>query len=77
MMLFFSPSDLFSQEEKQEEKQKQKQITEEIVVEAERPMDVPLSTTSIISNNRIEALQPRNLSDVMSSREGLFLLPFH
>jgi iron complex outermembrane receptor protein len=67
------PSDLIAQEKEQEEKEKQKQITEEIVVEAERPKDVPLSTTSIISKDKIEALQPRNLADVLSFSSGTFV----
>ncbi len=62
-----------AQEKQQEESKKQKQITEEIVVEAERPKDVPLSTTSIILKDKIEALQPRNLSDVLSYSSGTFV----
>jgi iron complex outermembrane receptor protein len=73
LISLFSPPDLIAQEKEQEEKEKQKQITEEIVVEAKRPKDVPLSTTSIISKDKIEALQPRNLSDVLSYSSGTFV----
>jgi iron complex outermembrane receptor protein len=64
---------LIAQEKEQEENKKQKQITEEIVVEAERPKDAPLSTTSIIFKDKIEALQPRNLADVLSYSSGTFV----
>jgi iron complex outermembrane receptor protein len=73
LISLFSPPDLIAQEKEQEEKEKQKQITEEIVVEAKRPKDVPLSTTSIISKDKIEALQPRNLADVLSYSSGTFV----
>ena len=73
MILLFLSSDLIAQEKEQEKKKKQKQITEEIVVEAERPKDVPLSTTSIILKDKIEALQPRNLADVLSFSSGTFV----
>ena len=73
LVLLFSPPDNIAQENEQEEKEKQKQITEEIVVEAERPQDVPLSTTSIILKEKMEALLPRNLSDVLSYSSGTFV----
>lgn len=73
MMLLFSPYDLAFQEKKQTKKQEQKPITEEIVVEAERPKDVPLSTTSLIKKEKIEALQPRDFSDVLSYSSGTFV----
>ena len=73
LMLFPPPSGLIAQEKEQEEKEKQKQITEEIVVEAKRPKDVPLSTTSIILKDKIEALQPRDISDVLSYSSGTFV----
>jgi len=69
----FSLPDLVAQKKKQEEKEKQKQIIEEIVVEAKRPKDVPLSTTSIILKDKIEALEPRNLADVLSFSSGTFV----
>ncbi|UCE40649.1 MAG: TonB-dependent receptor [Candidatus Aminicenantes bacterium] len=71
----FSPHDLIAQEKEKEkeETRKQKQITEEIVVEADRPQDVPLSTTSLILKDKIEALQPRNLADVLSYSSGTFV----
>ena len=72
-MLLFFPSGLIAQEKEQEEKEKQKNITEEIVVEAKRTKDVPLSTTSIILKDKIEALQPRDLSDVLSYSSGTFV----
>jgi outer membrane cobalamin receptor len=71
--LLFSSHNLKAQEKEQEESKKQKQITEEIVVEAERPKDVPLSTTSMILKDKIEALQPRNLADVLSFSSGTFV----
>ena len=73
LISLFSPPDLIAQEKEQQEKEKQKQITEEIVVEAERPKDVPLSTTSIILKDKIEALQPRSLADVLSYSSGTFV----
>jgi outer membrane receptor protein involved in Fe transport len=73
MSSIFSPHDLIAQEKKQEESKKQKKITEEIVVEAERPQDVPLSTTSMILKDKIEALHPRNLADVLSYSSGTFV----
>ena len=73
VLSLLSPLDLFAQEKEQEKNKKQKQITEEIVVEAERPKDVPLSTTSIILKDKIEALQPRNLADVLSYSSGTFV----
>jgi len=73
MMLLFSPYDLAFQEKKQAKKQEEKPITEEIVVEAERPKDVPLSTTSLIKKEKIEALQSRDLSDVLSYSSGTFV----
>jgi len=73
MATLLSPPDFFAQEKEQEEGKKQKQITEEIVVEAERPKDVPLSTTTIILKEKMEALLPRNLSDVLSYSSGTFV----
>jgi iron complex outermembrane receptor protein len=64
---------LNAQEKEQEERKKQKQLTEEIVVEAERPQDVPLSTTSLIKLEKIQALKPRDLSDVLSFTSGTFV----
>jgi iron complex outermembrane receptor protein len=73
MISLLSPPDLIAQEKEQEKSKKQKQITEEIVVEAKRPKDVPLSTTSIILKDKIEALQPRDLSDILSYSSGTFV----
>jgi outer membrane cobalamin receptor len=73
LSLLFSSHNLIAQEKDQEESKKQKQITEEIVVEAERPKDVPLSTTSMILKDKIDALQPRNLADVLSYSSGTFV----
>jgi iron complex outermembrane receptor protein len=64
---------LLAQEKEQKETPKQKKITEEIVVEAESPKDVPLSTTSMILKNKIDALQPRDLADVLSFSSGTFV----
>jgi outer membrane receptor protein involved in Fe transport len=66
----FLPCNLIAQEKTQKKREKQKQITEEIVVEAERPQDVPLSTTSMILKDKIQAMQPRNLADVLSYSSG-------
>ena len=73
MISLLSPPALIAQEKEQEKNKKQKQITEEIVVEAKRPKDVPLSTTSIILKDKIEALQPRDISDVLSYSSGTFV----
>lgn len=70
---FVSLPNLLAQENARQEREKQKQITEEIVVEAERPKDVPLSTTSMILRDKIETLQPRNLADVLSYSSGTFV----
>jgi len=71
LLILYSP--LSGQEKKQKKKEEQKTITEEIIVEAERPKDVPLSTTSLIKKEKIEALQPKDLSDVLSYSSGTFV----
>lgn len=68
LFLFFSFP--FAQEENQEKEKKQKIITEEIVVEAELPKDAPLSTTSSIKREKIEALSSRDLSEILSYTSG-------
>ncbi len=59
-----------SSQEKQEKKKKQEKITEEIVVEAKVPKEQPISTTTIIREERIETLTPRDLSEVFSFTSG-------
>lgn len=71
-LLLLSPF-LFAQNKSQEKKEKQKPITEEIVVEAELPRELPLSTTSFIKREKIEALSPQDLSEVLSFTSGTFV----
>lgn len=75
--LLISSSVLTAQEERQQEKKKKKQeqevITEEIVVEAKLPRELPLSTTTSIKRARIESLNPRDLSEVLSHTSGTFV----
>ena len=72
--LFFSLSLLLTaQEKEQEKKKKQKTITEEIVVEAEAPRDLSVSFVSFIKNEKLEALLPRDLSEVLSYTSGTFV----
>jgi iron complex outermembrane receptor protein len=71
--LLSAPPCSIAQEKEQEEGKQQKLITEEIVVEAERPKDVPLSTTSLIKQEKIQALKPRDLSEVLSFTSGTFV----
>lgn len=68
--LFLLFSTLFAQEENQEKEKKQKIITEEIVVEAKLPKYAPLSTTSSIKREKIEATSSRDLSEILSYTSG-------
>jgi outer membrane cobalamin receptor len=71
LLLFFSIS--FAQEESKKKEKEQKIITEEIIVEAQLPKEVPLSTTSLIKRERIEAVSSTDLSEVLSYTSGTFV----
>jgi outer membrane cobalamin receptor len=71
LFLFFSIS--FAQEENKEKEKEQKIITEEITVEAQHPKEVPLSATSLIKRDRIEAIASTDLSEVLSYTSGTFV----
>ena len=71
-LIFLLCSLLLSPQEKKEEK-KLPTITEEIIVEAERPKDIPLATTSLIKREIIELTTPRDLSEVLSYASGTFV----
>ena len=64
---------LFAQEEKEEKKVKPQVLTEEIVVEAQRPKDTPLSTTSLIKRDQIELTFSKELSEVLPLTTGTFV----
>jgi len=72
-ILLFTFSFLFSQKKEKEKEEKQKIITEEIVVEAPLPKDFLISTTSSIKREKIEALAPHDLSEVLSFTSGTFV----
>jgi len=63
----------FAQEENKEKVEKPKVLTEEIVVEAQRPRDTPLSTTSLIKRERIELTFSKELSEVLPLTTGTFV----
>jgi iron complex outermembrane receptor protein len=71
LLLFFSIS--FAQEESKEKEKKQKIITEEIIVEAQLPKEVPLSTTSSIKREKIEAISSTDISEILSYTSGTFV----
>ena len=60
-------------EKDQEKKKKQKTITEEIIVEAEAPRDLPVSFVSTVKSEKIKALLPKDLSEVLSFTSGTFI----
>lgn len=64
---------LFAQEKNKQEEEEQKVLTEEIVVEAQRPKDTPLSTTSLIKRERIELTFSKELSEVLPMTTGTFV----
>ncbi len=72
-MLILSSAAFSQGKKEQEEKEKQKVIVEEIVVEAELPAGLPISSTSSIRREKIEALAPRDLSEVLSFTSGTFV----
>jgi len=72
LLIFLLCSSFLSPQEKKEEK-KQRTITEEIIVEAERPKDVLLATTSLIKREKIDLIIPRDLSEVLSYASGTFI----
>ncbi len=63
----------FAQEVNKEKVEKPKVLTEEIVVEAQRPKDTPLSTTSLIKRERIELTFSKELSEVLPLTTGTFV----
>jgi len=71
LFLLFSIS--FAQEESKEKEREQKIITEEIIVEAQLPKEVPLSATSLIKRERIEAISSTDLSEILSYTSGTFI----
>jgi iron complex outermembrane receptor protein len=77
LFFFFSILTVTGQEKKQQEKKQkereQKVITEEIVVEAKLPKELPLSTTTSIKREKIESLNPRDLSEILSFTSGTFV----
>lgn len=68
LFLFFLTS--FAQEENQKKQKQQKILTEEIVVEAQRPKDIPLSTSSMIKRKKIETTSSKDLSEIVSYTSG-------
>jgi iron complex outermembrane receptor protein len=70
---FFLFTFLSAQEKQKEQEKKIKTITEEIVVEAEVPRDLPISFVSTFKNEKIEAILPRDLSEVLSYTTGTFV----
>ncbi len=67
---FLLLSTIFAQEENKEKEKKHKTLTEEIVVEAKRPKDTPLATTSLIARERIELTFSKELSEVLPFSTG-------
>jgi len=71
LLLFSSISS--AQEKSKEKEKEQKIITEEIIVEAQLPKEVPLSATSLIKRERIEAIASTDFSEVLSYTSGTFV----
>ena len=68
-------SPLLAQETKTEQRAKDEQekkvrITEEILVVGKSPKDVPLATVSTVLSSEINALKPRDLSDILKFIPG-------
>ncbi|MGZ5439547.1 MAG: TonB-dependent receptor domain-containing protein, partial [Candidatus Aminicenantales bacterium] len=77
LLLTLAPglSPLLAQEAKTEqqakkEREKQVRITEEILVVGKSPKDVPLATVSTVLSSEINALKPRDLSDILKFIPG-------
>lgn len=64
---------LHAQEKNKNEEKKRPLLTEEIIVEAERPKDVLLATTSLIKREKIETTAPRDLSEILAYASGTFV----
>ncbi len=58
------------QQAKKKEEEKQVRITEEILVIGKSPKDVPLATVSTVLSEEINALKPRDLSDILKFIPG-------
>jgi len=58
------------QQAKKKEEEKQVRITEEILVVGKSPKDVPLATVSTVLAGEIDALKPRDLSDILKFIPG-------
>ena len=73
LSLFISP--VLAQEEKEDQEAKKKEektvrITEEILVVGKAPKDMPVATVSTLESTQIEAIKPRDLSDVVKYVPG-------
>ena len=58
------------QQAKKKEEEKQVRITEEILVIGKSPKDIPLATVSTVLSEEINALKPRDLSDILKYIPG-------
>lgn len=63
----------FAQEKQVKKGKKQKPLTEEIVVEAPLPKDAPLATTSMIKRKKIDSIEAKDISDILSYTSGTFV----